>query len=79
VWGAPSYAGGLREAYVCGVLSRGFGASVLAFSGERGPVAVGHGGDPEWSGAGRLGAVPLGVWRSDRSGLEGLLGTGPSV
>ena len=37
------YAGGLWEAYVCGVLSSGFGASVLAFFGERRPVVVGHG------------------------------------
>ncbi len=50
--GAPLYAGGLREAYV---LSGGFGAFVLAFFGERGLVAVGHGGGPEWSSPGRLG------------------------
>ena len=41
------YAGGLREACVCDVLLRGFGASVLVFFGERGPVAVGHDGGPE--------------------------------
>jgi hypothetical protein len=74
VWGAPLYAGGLREVYVCGVLSRGFGASVLVFFGERGPVAVGHGGGSEWSGDERLGA-----WRSVRTELGRLLGAGPSV
>ncbi len=79
MWGAPLYAGGLREAYVCDVLSSGFGASVLAFFRDRGPVAVGPGGVPEWSGAGRLGAVWLGAWRCVRAGLGGLLGTGPSV
>jgi hypothetical protein len=55
--GVPLYVGGLREAYVCDALSSGFGASVLAFFGERGPVAVGYGGGPEWSGTGRLGDV----------------------
>jgi hypothetical protein len=69
VWGAPLYAGGLREVYVCGVLSRGFGASVLVFFGERGPVAVGHGG----------GSERLGVWRSVRTELGRLLGAVPSV
>ncbi len=73
------YAGGLREEYVCDVLSSGFGASVLAFFGERGSVAVGHGGGPEWSGTGRFGDVRLGAWRSVRAGLGGLLGAGPSV
>ena len=74
MWGAPLYAGGLREVYVCGVLSRGFGASVLDFFGEWGPVAVGHGGGSEWSGAERLGA-----WRSVRTELGRLLGAVPSV
>ncbi len=73
------YAGGLREAYVCDVLSSGFGASVLAFFGERGPVAVGQGGVPEWSGEGRLGDERLGTWRSVRADLGRLLGAGPSV
>jgi hypothetical protein len=74
VWGAPLYAGGLWEVYVCGVLSRGFGASVLAFFGERGPVTVGHGGGSEWSGDERLG-----TWRSVRTELGRLLGADPSV
>ncbi len=69
VCGAPLYAGGLREAYGCGVLSGGFGASVLAFFGERGPVDVGHGGGPAWSGMGRLGDERLGAWRSVRAEL----------
>ena len=73
------YVGGLWEAYVCDALSSGFGASVLVFFGDRGPVAVGHGGGPEWSGTGRLGAVWLGAWRGVRAGLGGLLGAGPSV
>ena len=73
------YAGGLREACVCDVLLSGFGASVLAFVGERGPVAVGHDGGPEWSGMGYLGDMWLGTWRSVRAGLGGLLGAGPSV
>ncbi len=64
MWGAPLYVGGLREAYVSGVLSRGFGASVLAFFGEWGPVAVGYGGGSEWSGDARLGD-----WRSVRADL----------
>ena len=79
MWGAPLYAGGLREVYVCGVLSRGFGASVLTFFGERGPDAVGHGGVPEWSCTGRLGDERLGTWRSVRADLGRLLGAGPSV
>ncbi len=54
------YAGGLREAYGA-VLSSGFGASVLALFGERGPDAVGHGGGPEWSCTGRLGDERLGA------------------
>ena len=49
------YEGGLRETYVCDVLSSGFGASVLSSFGELGPVPVGHGGGPEWSGTGCLG------------------------
>ena len=53
-------AGGLWEAYGV-VLSGGFGASVLAFFGERGPDAVGHGGGPEWSCTGRLGDERLGT------------------
>ena len=61
------------ETCVCGMLSRGLGASVLAFFGERGPVVVGHGGGSEWSDTGRLGA-----WRSARTGPGGLW-TGPSV
>ena len=48
-------AGGLQEACVCDVLLSGFGASVLVFFGERGPVVVGHDGGPEWSGMGHLG------------------------
>ncbi len=79
MWGAPLYAGGLREAYVCGVLSSGFGASILAFFGERGPVVVGHGGDPEWSCPGRLGDERLGAWRSVRTEVGMLLGADPSV
>jgi hypothetical protein len=63
----PKSAGGLRETYVCDLLSSGFGASVLAFFGERGTVPVGHGGGPEWSGMGRLGDVGLGTWRSVRA------------
>ena len=63
------YAGGLRESYVCGAMSSGFGASVPDFLGERGPVAVGHGGGPEWSGVGRLGDERLGAWRSVRAEL----------
>ena len=74
MYGAPLSAGGIRQAYVCGVLSGGFGASVLAFFGERGPVVVGHVGGSEWSGTGRLGA-----WRSARAGLGGLSGAVPSV
>ena len=77
--GAPLYAGGLREAYVCDVLSGGFGAFVLAFFGERGLVAVGQGGGPRWSGTGCLGGERLGVWRSVRTGLGRLLVAGPSV
>ncbi len=61
------------------MLSSGFGASVLAFFGERGPVAVGHGGGPPWSGAGRLGDERLGGWRSVRVELGMLFGAGPSV
>jgi hypothetical protein len=72
-------AGGFRETYVCDVLSSGFGSSVLTFFGERGPVPVGPGGGPEWSGVGRLGTVQLGTWRSSRAGLGGLLGTVPSM
>ena len=79
MWGTPLYAGGLQEAFVCGVLSGGFGVSVLVFFGERGPVAVGHGAGPEWSGLGLLGDGRLGAWRSVRVGLGRLLGTGPSV
>ena len=79
VWGAPLYVGGFREEYVCGVLSGGFGASVLAFFGERGPVVVGHGGGPEWSSMCRLGDERLGVWRSVRVELGKLLGAVPSV
>ncbi len=81
MWGAPLYAGGLQEAFVCGVLS-GFGVSVLVFFGERGPVAVGHGAGPvppEWSGLGRLGDGWLGAWRRERAELGRLLGAGPSV
>ena len=51
--------GGLREAKE--VLSSGFGASVLAFFGERGPDVVGHGGGPGWSCTGRLGDERLGA------------------
>ena len=40
VWGAPLYAGGLWEVHTCSVLPSGFGSSVLAFFGERGPVVV---------------------------------------
>jgi hypothetical protein len=54
VWGAPLCVGGLREKWVCGVLSSGLGDSILAFFGERVAV-VGCGGCSEWSGVGRLG------------------------
>ena len=77
--GCPLYVGGLRETYVCDVLSSGFGASVLVFFGERGPVDVGHGCGPEWSGTGRLGDERLGAWRSVRADLGRLLGADPSV
>ncbi len=78
MWGPPLYAGGLREE--CGVIfSSGFGTSVLAFFGERGPDAVGHGGVPEWSCTGRLGDERLGAWRSVRTDLGILLGAVPSV
>ena len=79
MWGASLYAGRLREAYVCGVLSGGYRASVLAFFGERGLLAVGQGGGPKWSGTGCLGGEGLGAWRSVRAGLGRLLGAGPSV
>jgi len=79
VYGAPLSAGGIREAYVCGVLSGGFGAFVLDFFGERGLVAVGHVGVPEWSRPGCLGDTWLGAWRTVRAGLGGLLGADPSV
>ena len=78
MWGAPLYAGGLREAYGV-VFSSGFGAAVLDFFGERGPDAVGHGGGPEWSFTGRLGDERLGAWRSVRTDLGRLLWAGPSV
>ena len=73
------YAGGLWETYVCDVLSSGFGVFVLTFFGERGPVVVGQGGVPEWSGTGRLGDERLGAWRSVRTELGMLLGAVPSV
>ncbi len=57
--GAPLCTGGLREENGA-VLSSGFGASVLAFFGERGPDVVGHGGGPGWSCTGRLGDEGLG-------------------
>jgi hypothetical protein len=60
-------------------LSGGSGAFVLAFFGERGLVAVGHGGGPGWSRSGRLGDLWLGAWRSGLVGLGGLLGAGPSA
>ena len=79
MWGAPLYAGGLQEAFVCGVLSAGFGVSVLVFFGEWGPVAVGHGAGPEWSGLGRLGDGRLGTWRRERAEPGRLLEADPSV
>ncbi len=69
--------GGLREAKE--VLSSGFGPSVLAFFGERGPDVVGHGGGPGWSCTGRLGDERLGAWRSVRTELGRSWGAGPSV
>ena len=69
VWGAPLSAGGLREAYGCGVWSGGWGASVLPFFGERGPAGFEYGVGPVGSGMGRLGAVQLGAWRSVRAEL----------
>ena len=69
---------GLWEEYGA-VLSGGFGPSVLAFFGERGPDAVGHGGGPGWSCTGRLGDERLGAWRSVRTELVMLLGAVPSV
>ena len=61
------------------MLLSGFGASVLVFFGERGPVVVGRDGGPEWSGMGHLCDTWLGTWRSVLAGLGGLLGSGPSV
>ena len=79
MWGAPLYAGGLQEAFVCDVLSGGFGVSVLVFFGERGPVVVGHGAGPGWSGLGSLGDGRLGAWRRERVELGRLVVQGPSV
>ena len=79
MWGAPLYAGGSLESYVCGVWSSGFGASVLAFFGERRPVVVGHGGGPVWLRMGLLGDARLGVWRSVLTELGRLLWAGPSM
>ncbi len=69
--------GGLREAEE--VLSGGFGASVLAFFGERGPDVVGPGGVPGWSCTGRLGDERLGAWRSVRTEVGRSCGADPSV
>ena len=44
---------GLREVWVCGMMSTGLGESVLVFFGERGLVAE-CGGCSEWSGVSRL-------------------------
>ncbi len=79
MWGAPLYAGGLQEAFVCDVLSGGFGVSVLAFFGERGPVVGGHDGGPLWSGLRRLGDARLGAWRSVLAELGRLLWASPSM
>ena len=68
------YTGGLWETCVCGMLSSGLGACVLAFFGERGPIVVGPRGDSGWSGMGGLGAR-----RNVRTGPGGLPWAGPSV
>ena len=65
--------------HTCSVLSSGFGASVLAFFGERRPVVVGHGGGPVWLSMGRLGDARLGAWRSVLTELGRLLWAGPSM
>ncbi len=79
MWGAPLYAGGSLEAYVCDVYSSGFGASDLAFFGERRPVVIGHGVGSVWSSLGRLGDARLGAWRSVLTELGRLLWAGPSM
>ena len=75
VWGAPLCVGGLWGSWVCGVLSRGLGAAILAFFGER-TIVAGCGGCSEWSGVGRLVGgrqLCVGTLRSVRASLGGVV------